>query len=57
MPRELNNRHVAVYGKLMDAKELDDMVSRGITIGVENYCGSQKIAIVSRIVEAPLSAP
>jgi hypothetical protein len=36
-------------------KSLDDLLSRGITLGVENYCGSQKIAIISRIVEAPLS--
>jgi hypothetical protein len=51
LPKKLNNHHVRVYGRLMDSKELDDLVVQGISLGVENYCNSAKIAIITRIVE------
>ena len=50
MPAELQNRRVSVYGTLVDAKEFSDMTVRGISAGVENYCNSPKIAIITRLV-------
>jgi hypothetical protein len=54
-PKSLNGHYVRVYGRLMDVKELDDLVSRGISIGVETYCNSPKIAIITRLVESSSS--
>jgi hypothetical protein len=50
MPAEFQNRRVSVYGTLVDAKEFSDMTVRGVSTGVENYCGSAKIAIITRLV-------
>jgi len=52
MPPELQNHRVYAYGKLLDAKELSDATKRGISIGVENYCNSPKIALIERLVPA-----
>ena len=49
MPSRLQNQHVSVYGTLMDAEKLHEMTLQGISIGVENYCNSSKIAIITRI--------
>jgi hypothetical protein len=50
MPAKFQNHYVSVYGSLVDAKEFDDMVAHGISAGVENYCNSPKVAIITRIV-------
>lgn len=51
LPEKLQNSFVSVYGKLVDARELDELALQGITVGVENYCNSPKIAIVTRVVK------
>jgi hypothetical protein len=53
MPKRFNNHYVAVYGTFIDAQEIRDMTLLGASIGVENYCGSPKIAIISRIERVP----
>jgi len=50
MPEKFNGHLVSVYGKLMDEEDLRGFTLRGISIGVENYCNSPKIAIITRIV-------
>jgi hypothetical protein len=50
MPKKFKNRHVLVYGTLIAARELHDMTLHGYSIGVENYCNSNKIAIISLLV-------
>jgi len=53
MPKSFNNHYVAVYGTFIDAQEIRQMTLQGASIGVENYCGSPKIAIISRIERIP----
>jgi hypothetical protein len=53
MPKSFNNHYVAVYGTFIDAQEIRDMTLQGASIGVENYCGSPRIAIISRIERVP----
>jgi hypothetical protein len=55
MPKKFANRHVAVYGTLVDSKEFDEMTLQFIITGVENYCNSPEIAIITRIV--PVNDP
>src|ERR1700722_4484497 len=50
MPAEFRNRRVSVYGSLVEAKEFSQMTARGFITGVENYCNSPKIAIITRLV-------
>lgn len=51
MPKRFQNHLVRVYGTFISREELDDMALRAISIGVENYCASDKIAIITRMVE------
>jgi hypothetical protein len=51
LPDRLQNKHVWVYGTLVEAKDFYDRTAKGVTSGVENYCASLKIAIITRIVE------
>ena len=51
MSARLQNQHVSVYGTLVDAKEFDQMALHGINAGIENYCNSSNIAIITRIIE------
>ena len=53
LPAHLQNQHVAAYGAWMSSDELSAMTVRGESIGVENYCGGPKIAIIAKLV--PLS--
>jgi hypothetical protein len=53
MPKKFSNHYVAVYGRLVDARELEEEILRGITSGVENYCNSPQIAIITRIESVP----
>jgi hypothetical protein len=51
MPDRLQNKRVAVYGSFIDAEQIYAKALQGITSGVENYCGSSTIAIITRIEE------
>jgi len=53
LPSRLQNRHVSVYGMLVDVEQFNQMALKGITAGIGNYCNSSKIAIITRIVETP----
>jgi hypothetical protein len=55
LPDSLQNRYVAVYGSWMSAGELEKMAANLVSIGVENYCSSARIAIIERVV--PLKSP
>jgi hypothetical protein len=55
MPASLQSQHVSVYGTLVDAREFDQKAQQLVTTGVENYCSSEKIAIITRLVEADVS--
>lgn len=37
----------------MTRGELDDLVAKGISIGVENDCGFETILLIDRVVPAP----
>jgi len=52
LPPEFQNRRMTVYGTLVDAKEIDKFALHAISVGVENYCNSPKIAIITRLVVA-----
>ena len=49
MHARLQNQYVSVYGTFLDVEKLHEMTLQGISIGVENYCNSSKIAIITRI--------
>jgi hypothetical protein len=51
LPDRLQNRRVSVYGSFIEAEHIYAKALQGITAGVENYCGSSKIAIITRIEE------
>jgi hypothetical protein len=50
MPKRLANKRVKVYGRYITAEELDTLYyDRGIQVGVENYCGGDKLVVIDRI--------
>jgi hypothetical protein len=49
MPKKYQNQHVRVYGVLLSWAELYDRLKRfGENSGVENYCASADIALITR---------
>ena len=53
MPSRFRNQHVSVYGILVDADAFYQQALNGATAGVENYCNSSKIAVITRMVKVP----
>jgi hypothetical protein len=53
-PRQFSRQYVRAYGILIDRSEVDNMAAHLSSIGVENDCNSDQIAIISRLV---LAAP
>jgi diaminopimelate epimerase len=52
--KKYNGRHVTVYGELVDWSSFEEKIGQGWSFrGLENYCSSEKVAIISRIVETP----
>ena len=50
MPKKYQNQHVRVYGVLVSWAELYDRLKRfGENSGVENYCASADIALITRL--------
>jgi hypothetical protein len=50
LPEKLQNRRVRVYGSTMNRADLGAMTLRGETVGAENYCNSENILVITRVV-------
>ena len=50
LPGDLQNHYVAIYGSWIRAEDLHAMTAKGESIGVENYCNSTRIALITRVV-------
>ena len=50
LPKSLQGKYVEAYGVLIGKDELDAMAARLESIGVENYCNSSHIAIITQLL-------
>lgn len=49
-PRSWKNSRVAVYGTLISWASVAEQRARGITMGLDNYCGGDQVIMITRMV-------